>query len=301
MKEKFRSNKLRQNSAPYTYILPVFIFLIVFILVPFIFAVIKSFYRYNGGNVNEFIGLQNYIRLFTKDKLFWKSLGNMLYMFGGLIVVFPFPVIAAELIFNLKRRRLQDFYRTSMLIPMVVPLVVTVLVWKFIYYPGIGVFANVCKSLGVAGRNIPNLLGDAKLVKAAIIFIGFPWIHGLPFLITFAALQSIDTSVMEAAQIDGCSTIRRIFSIDLKMIKPQLKTLFILNAIALVQDYEKIFMLTQGGPQNASLVPGLHMYNASFVSGTGESLYGYSCAMAVVLFCISFIISAILMRSDNKE
>lgn len=301
MKRKFNPQKHRREMAPYLYILPVFLFLIIFILLPFVFAVEKSFYRYNGGNVNEFIGLQNYIRLFTNDKLFWKSILNMLYMFGGLIVVFPFPVIAAELIFNLRSRRLQNFFRTSMLIPMVVPLVVTVLVWKFIYYPGIGVFANICKALGMSGNSIPNLLGNAKLVKPAIIFIGFPWIHGLPFLITFAALQGIDTSVMEAAQIDGCGTLRRIFCIDIKLVKPQLKTLFILNVIALVQDYEKIFMLTQGGPQNASLVPGLHMYNASFVSGTGESLYGYSCAMAVVLFCLSFIVSVIMMRPDNKK
>lgn len=287
------------NSAkifPYLFILPVYIMLFLFVLKPFLFAIIKSFYEYDGIGTDNFIGFQNYIRLFTNDEKFWISLRNMLVFFAGLFVAFPFSVIAAELIFNLKSDRLQGVFRSLIIIPIVVPSVVIYLVWKFMYYPGIGAFANVCEALNIP---YPNFLGDVHWVKPSLIFMGFPWISGLNFLMSYAALQGIDGSLFEAAKIDGCKTFRRVFTIDIPLIIPQLKALFVLGIVGLMQGYEKMLIVTEGGPQNASLVPGLHMYNVAFKNS--PSMFGYACAMAVVLFIVTFALSTLTLKAKKGE
>lgn len=293
-------SKITGQVLPYIYILPIFLFLGFFIFRPFLFAISKSFYRYDGITLNEFIGLQNYFTLFFEDDKFWISMKNLLFFFlFGFLIAFQFPIIAAELIYNLKNNKLQYIFRSLFIIPIVVPLIVTVLVWKFMYYPSIGVFARILEAIGV---DTPNFLGSTAWVKPSIIMIGFPWVAGLPFLIIFAALQGIDTGILESSRIDGCSTFRRILKIDIPLIMPQLKALLALGIIAQIQDYEKILILTQGGPNNASLVPGLHMYNLAFPSGGGESMFGYSSSMAVVLFIITLFFTIISMRiNKNKD
>lgn len=286
---------------PYIYLLPAFIVLALFVLKPFWFAIEKSFYRYDGVQINEFIGLDNYKRLFT-DTVFYKSMGNMVFFMIFMVIKFTFPIIAAELIVNIQKERLQSKFQLAFTIPMVIPSVITLLVWKFFYYPGIGVFANILKLFGMSPLDIPLFLGDENLVKIFISMIGFPWIPGLEFLIAYAALKNIDKSLIEATVIDGCSKFKRVFYLDLPYIMPQIKTLLALCIIGCIQNYENIFILTQGGPNNASLVPGLYMYNVSFVpNGTSESLYGYACTMSLVLFAVSFILSAIVMRDKSEK
>lgn len=291
----------RHNLTPYFYIVPVFLMLILFVLKPFAFAVIKSFFRYDGALVNEYIGWDNYKRLFS-DTVFFKSLGNMLFFIIADTIKFLLPIIAAELCFNLKSVRKQNFYRTSLIIPMVIPSVITYLVWKFLYYPGIGVIASILTKCGVSPSSIPMFLGDTHWVKYSMAAIGFPWVAGINFLLTFAALQSLDTSMFEAAVIDGCPRWKRIIHIDIPCIASQLKTLYVLLFMGIVQNYESVLILTQGGPQNSSIVPGLYMYNVSFSpNGSSESLYGYSCAMAVVLFLICFFVSAFIIKEKKEE
>ncbi len=293
-------NKLKR-MVNYLYIIPVFVMLCLFVLKPFLFAVEKSFFRYNGAFVNEFIGIDNYKRMFT-DTLFWTSMKNMLFFALAMVIQFAFPIIAAELCFNLRTKLRQDFFRTSLIIPMVIPSVIIILVWKFLYYPGVGVISSLMSSLGVSQDKIPLFLGDTSWVKPAIAMIGFPWIAGIEFLLTFAALQGLDQSMFEASLIDGCPKWKRILYIDLPCIAPQLKVLFVLRFMGLVQNYENVLILTQGGPQNSSLVPGLYIYNVSFVpNGNSESLYGYACAMAVILFVICFAVTALVMREKKEE
>ena len=290
-----------KKFLPYIYLIPIFLILALFVLRPFWFAIEKSFYRYDGAKISEFIGLDNYTRLFT-DPLFYKSILNMIFFMALTVIKFSMPIVAAELIVNLKREKLHSKFQIAFTIPMVVPSVITMLVWKFMYYPGIGVFANLFKSFGMSPLDIPLFLGDESLVKFFIWLIGFPWIPGLEFLIVYAALKNIDKAQIEASIIDGCSTVKRIFCVDLPNIIPQIKTLLALSIIGLIQNYENIFILTQGGPNNASLVPGLYIYNVSFVpSGNSESLYGYACAMALVMFIISFIVSALIMREKKEK
>ena len=285
----------RKTIFPYLLIAPIFILLIMFSAWPLATAFIKSLYRYDALRINEFIGLDNYITLLFHDAAFWKSMKNLLVLFVGMNVAFCFPVIAAKLVCNVKGKKIQYIMRLVFITPMVVPSVVTMMLWKFIYYPQIGVIARICNYFNITA---PKLLGTPSTALIAVILIGFPWVSGLNFLVARAALQGIDNSVIEAAELDGAGKFKQFIKIELPMIKPQLKALYILAFIGQFQDYERFLILTNGGPKNSTLVPGLHMYHAAF-PGSGEAEYGYACAIAVVLFVMTIVLSKLLLR--NKE
>lgn len=293
---KKKKREYSKIIIPYLYVIPVFVFLIMFLLVPLITAFVKSFYNYNALNLNEFVGLQNYIRLFTKDEVFYKSLVNLIYLFIGMNFCFATPIIAAKLLNSVKNEKIQYALRTAYMLPIVVPSVVTLMIWKFIYYPQIGVLAKICSYLGKAS---PNLLGNPSTAILAIVLIGFPWISGMGFIIIYSALRDVDVSLLEAARLDGASEFRIFMSIELPAIMPQIKALYMLAIIGQFQDYERFLILTQGGPKNATMVPGMHMYNMAF-SSSGSSQYGYACAIAVVLFAATFVLTKLLMGGKKE-
>jgi len=278
------------------YIAPLFIFIALFLLMPFLTAIVKSFYRYDVLSINEFIGLENYKTLFFEDAKFRISIVNLLILMGGMVICFQMPILAAKLTQSLHSNRVQYVFRTIFLVPIAVPAVVTLLMWKFMYYPEIGVISNILSNFGM---KFPNVFGIERYTLPAIILIGFPWVSGLGYIIIYSALQSIDSSILESAKIDGSGGIRTFFKIEIPLIMPQIKVLFVLAIIGLIQDYERFLILTNGGPNNASLVPGLHMYKLAF--GDGESLYGYSSAIAVVLFVFTLIISVLIMKKRGDE
>lgn len=288
--------KFSKTLLPYLYIMPEFAILIVFLLVPLITAFVKSFYNYDGLGLNEFVGFKNYITLFTKDTVFSKSVINLLVLFVGMNICFIFPIVAAKQLNIITSERVQYVLRTVFMLPIVVPTVVTMMLWKFIYYPQIGVVAKICSYLGMAS---PDLLGNPKTALVASIIIGFPWISGLNFIIIYSALRGVDSSMLEAAKLDGASEMRIFLSIELPEVMPQIKSLYTIAVIGQFQSYEKYLILTQGGPNNATIIPGLHMYNMAF-SVDRASQYGYSCAIAVVLFVATFILSKILLGGEKE-
>ena len=199
--------------------------------------------------------------------------------------------MAAKLTLMVTKSRLQYLFRTLFIIPIAVPSVVTLLMWRFIYYPEVGVLSRI---LSVFNINMPNVLGVTGYVMPAIILIGFPWVAGIVYIIIYSAFQGVDTSLIEASEIDGANGWIVFFKIEIPLIMPQIKALLVLAVIGLVQDYERFLILTDGGPRNASLVPGLHMYHMGF--GNGDNQFGYACAIAVVLFIITLSVSVLLMR-----
>ncbi len=291
--------KLKKNNRKYynlLYILPLFAFMVAFMLMPFITGIVKSFYRYDAVSVNEFIGFQNYIDLFTKDSKFPIALKNMVFLLCAMVFCFGFSVMAAKLTLMVKNKKKQYLFRVLFFLPMALPSIVVVMMWKFLYYPEIGAFAHIFRWFGAT---FPNVLGTEKYVLWAIVLIGFPWISGFNYIIVTSALQSVDIGVIESAQIDGAGALKTFFKVELPLISPQIKTLLTLGVIGQIQEYERFLLLTNGGPNNASLVPGLHMYKMAFSSGNSQ--YGYACAIAVVLFIITLIISLIVMKRKKED
>ena len=291
---RVRYNK-REVTTAILFLLPTMILLLLFCYYPAFEAIKGSFYKWDGFNAPKYRGWQNYEKLF-KDDVFIRSLGNVLYWGGGSMVVsIVAPMIGALLIFNLYNKKSQYWYRVAFVLPMVVPAVVTIKIWTFIYEPNIGILNNMFRGIGLNGL-AKNWLGDPKLVIPSLIAVGFPWISGFNLLIYYAGLQNISQDVLEYAEIDGCSRWQRVLHIELPLIRGQIKLLLILGLINTLQNITTPLIMTNGGPGYDSYTPGLYMYFKAFRLGR----YGEAYTIATVMFVIIMLLTIISTRLRSE-
>lgn len=292
MKKKFSIKCLK----PYLFLLPVLSLLIVFKYIPFIMAIEKSFFNWNGSTMNVFVGLQNYIEAF-KDKMFLEGIRHaVIVMFVQVAITLTIPLLAAELLYAVKSSRIQYAVRTAFTFPMVVPGVVVILLWQWILNGDTGVLNNLLNSIGLENLAQP-WLGSTKTALGSILAIGFPWIGmatlgGMQFLIYFGALQSIPKDLFEAAQLEGITVWKRFLKIDIPMISSQLKLMATLVVISSLQVFESIYILTKGGPGTSTMVPAVYMYEQGFTYGR----MGYCSALGVLLFLLILILTFIMKK-----
>lgn len=295
MNTNHKYNRYHILSAVF-FLLPTAVLLIGFAYYPAVMAIVNSFTRWDGFNAPEFVGLSNYLELF-KDEVFRISFVNVFkWSLGSTVIAMTSPLIAAELIFSLKNKASQYWYRVAFVVPMVVPAIVIIQVWTFIYEPNIGILNKLLEALG-AGGIIQNWLGDSSWVIPSLIFIGFPWVSGLYLLIYYAGLQGIQPDVLEYARLDGCTGLRKILRIDLPLIMGQIKLVLVLNIINTLQNVTVPLLMTGGGPGYESYVPGLYMYFKAFQL----SDFGYATSIATVMFAVIFILTVISTRIRKNE
>jgi raffinose/stachyose/melibiose transport system permease protein len=287
---------LRRYLPIYLFLLPTFALLAVFTFYPILSAFWHAFFRRDGVN-SQFVGLRNFVEMFTIDRAFQASLPNVaLLTIFRTAVALTVPLFAAEVIFGLRSSRLAYTWRVLLVVPMVVPWVVLILVWLFVYDPQMGILNSVLIALGL-GDYTQLWLGDLRLALWCIAFFGFPWISGLNLLIYLAGLDSIPHELFDAAAIDGASRVRRVFNVDIPMIMGQLKLIFILTIITQLQNFQDVLIFTNGGPGQATMVPGLVLYHSAFF----YNKMGYASAIGVTLFVVIFFITMVNMRIIRSE
>lgn len=277
----------------YLFILPLMIGALGFCYYPALSGIFTSLFDWDGTGTKEFLGFGNYIELF-KDKIFTDSIGTMIILLVPRLLIGIFmPLLFAELIFNTRSKKMQSFYRVAVLLPMIAPGVVGMLIWQNIFEPSSGLFAKLMQMLGILKPGeIVDFLNDVNWVIPSIIILGFPWVNGTNILIYISGLTAVSGEVIEASELDGCGTWRRIFAIDLPLLLGQIRYFFIFGLIGLLQDYSIQIVLTNGGPGYSTYVPGWYMYKMAFTSGR----YGYACTIGTVLFAAIFIISLVAFK-----
>ncbi len=282
---------LRQKGSLYLFLLPTIVFLLIFMYYPAVTAVRLSFYQWDGFSPERWVGLSNFERLFTNSVML-SSINNMLILtLARILIVLTTPLIAAELVFHLLSDRWKYWYRVIFVIPLVVPDVVTYLIWQFIFNPSVGLANVLLNNLGLSFL-ANEWLGDHRTVLLSLALVGFPWIAGINFLIYLAGLQNISREVLDAAAVDGATGFRRFWLIDVRLIMGQIKLLLILSIIFSLQSFVLILIMTNGGPGYSSMVPGLLMYEAAFQDGR----FGYACAIGTAIFVVIFALTYINMR-----
>ncbi|MCB0063711.1 MAG: sugar ABC transporter permease [Caldilineaceae bacterium] len=282
---------IRQKGSLYLFLIPTIIFLLIFMYYPAYTAVRLSFYQWDGFGPERWVGLRNFERLFTNSVML-SSINNMLILtVARILIVLTTPLLAAELVFHLKSERWKYWYRVIFVIPLVVPDVVTYLIWQFIFNPSVGLANVLLNNLGLSFL-ANEWLGNHRTVLMSLALVGFPWIAGINFLIYLAGLQNISREVLDAASVDGATGFRRFWLIDLRLIMGQIKLLLILSIIFSLQAFVLILIMTNGGPGYSSMVPGLLMYEAAFQDGR----FGYACAIGTAIFVVIFILTYINMR-----
>jgi raffinose/stachyose/melibiose transport system permease protein len=279
-----------QIVAAAVFMLPTAVFVLGFCYYPAIRAIAGAFTKWDGFSDPKFVGVANFITLF-KDQIFQVSIRNVLYWAAGAIIIaMTAPFIAAELIFHLPSARTQYAYRVLFVLPIVVPSIVIILIWTFIYEPQFGLLNRLLSDVfGIPREIIPNWLGTSKWVIPSLLFMGFPWISGLNLLIYYSGLQDISGDVIEYAQLDGCVGLRRILRIDMPLVSGQIRLLLILSIIGTLQNLTVPLLMTRGGPGYDSYTPGLYMYYKAFQNGD----FGMGFTIATTMFIFIFILTLI--------
>ncbi|MFC7620354.1 carbohydrate ABC transporter permease [Microlunatus sp. GCM10028923] len=280
----------------YLGLLPTFAVLGLLQYYPAISGVVHSFFDWRPGFSSPFVGLENY-RTMISDDIWWRSFRNLGVIFvASVTVMWVFPLLAAELVISLRSERLQFLFRTLLIAPLAFPGVVTALVWSFIYDPNNGVLNRALQAIGLESL-VQNWVGDPRTALGSLLMMGFPWIASLPFLIFLTTLQNIPKEVFEAAALDGASRLRRIVAIDLPLLASQIRLLFFLATISVLQYGFAAYLVTGGGPDNATQVPVLRMIGVAFQGND----WGYATTLSTALFLITLILSGVVMAVRRKD
>lgn len=299
--------KARRQWRLYLFILPSLTAIAVFCYFPAFSAIYHSFFDWQGGNFKEFVGTANFKALWH-DAVFWKSLATVSVLIVANIIKMIPSIVMAVVIHRLASDRWQYWYRLLVVVPMIVPELVRLFIWKFFYDPTFGVLNQLLdilelKPLLVAldanvlhwdtfrqGMPVP-WLSDPHLIVPSIIFWGFPWIGAVGVLIFLAGLESINREVYETAELDGANGFQKFIYIEFPLILTQIRLMLILMVIGTIQGYglQLLLLGEDGGAGGAGMVPGLWMFNRAFTAGQ----FGYACAIGVILFFFILILTLI--------
>jgi raffinose/stachyose/melibiose transport system permease protein len=280
----------------YVALLPTLGLLGFFSYYPDINGLVHSFTNWEPGFSSPFVGLANY-RAMWHDSLWWQSFVHIGIIFlVAVTAMWAIPLAAAELVITLSRPSWRFFFRALLIAPLAFSPVIQVLTWQFIYDPNVGVLNHFLGSVGLHGLE-KNWLGDPNTALFALIFINFPWIASLPFLIFGAGLQNIPQEIFDAAAIDGAGRWRRFMVIDLPLLFRQIKLLFFLAIVFVLQYGFAAYIATQGGPNNATTVPVLRMIGVAFDADE----WGYAAALSTTLLVIMIVMSGLTLLGGRRR
>lgn len=286
----------RPSFLVFAMLIPGVCLVVLFNYIPIIQSFIYSLYKWSGGSKKTFLGFENYLNLF-QSSLFYTSLLNQLIvlMTRTFFMIIP-SLLVARLIFGLKTRPgWSNAFRLIFVIPVVIPPIVVLLIWQFLLDGEIGLINEVLKMLSLESLT-RAWLGDPKTALGSIIAIGFPWVQGTNMLIFLAGFLSIEETIWDSVLLEGVKPLYRFFTIDLPLILGQVKLIIVLTIIQLMQDFVGVMILTDGGPGNATIVPGLLLYKNAFA----YAKMGYANAIGVVMFVVILTLS-ILNSKIGKE
>lgn len=277
---------------------PALILLIVFLVVPFIMAIVLAFTDQrlipNPNLPTQFIGLRNFLRLIN-DEAFLRGLLNNFY-FVAIVVPLQTSLALALAIFINQKLRGMSIFRTVYFAPVVTAMTVVAIVWTFLYNPGEG-FINAFLQAISFGRIGPyNWLQNTKLVFPAIMLLSIWQGAGFQMVIYLAGLQEIPDELYEAAEVDGANKWQQFWSITLPQLRNTSIFVILSTTILAFKLFDQVQVMTRGGPQNASMTVMVHVVE----QGWGQLKVGYASAISIVFFIIVLGVS-LAQRTILKE
>ena len=277
----------------YGFIAPALGLLAIFFLLPTAAALVLSFTDFDVYAVADLgrlrmVGVANYSRL-LHDPRFWTALRNTVWF---VLVAGPVSIgvsLAAALLVDAKVVRGRALFRTVFFLPVVTTLVAVAVVWRYLYHPRLGLLNQV---LGLVGVPPTDWLGDPRFAMPALILLAVWKNFGFNMVVFIAGLQSIPERLYEAALLDGANAWQRFRHVTLRMLAPTTVFVALITMIGYFQLFAEPYVMTQGGPANATLSIVLFMYEQGFRWWN----LGYAAAIAVLLFVIMLAGTVLQLR-----
>lgn len=290
------TKKITDRITIIVFLLPSLILFSVFVVYPIFRSLYFSMFDWNGlGPATDFIGLDNFKRIMT-DKIFQKAVINNL-MIAGLSLIVQLPLSLAIAIMVGKDFPGRGLFRTIFFLPYVLSEVITAIIWMGLFNPNPDRgFINALLVL-IPGVEALSFLGDPSLVLFSI-FIVLSWKYfGLHMLLYMAGLQNIPHEIEEAAVIDGANRWQMLTNITIPLLGSTIRTTAYLSVLGSLQQFTLIWIMTKGGPVNASEVMATYMYRYGFV----RFWLGYGSAVAIVMLLIALIFSLVYRNLLQKQ
>ena len=278
-----------ESITGYFFVAPVVILILIFILYPAIQSIIISFNEWNGISEWKFVGLDNYIKMFTSNDQFYNSLKNSIIYsvfttMGTIMVGF---VLALLIDFKILFWRV---YRIIFFLPFILSIVVVSMVWLKIV-DKYGLLNKILESLHL--ENFQKIwLGDPTIAFIIIIFVCIWQYSSFPMLFILAGMQNIDEQLYEAAKIDGASFFRRVKSVTMPLLKNVFSVLIVMQLIFSFKVFDIIYVMTNGGPSGGTEVLGYLLYRSAFRLMD----FGSASVISVVMLIEAAILSLIYIR-----
>lgn len=287
----------RYDNVGIIFVLPAFIYMFVFVGYSIVQNIILSMQDVTAANLvrgtKNFVLFENYATLFHDD-IFLKSLGNTL-LYTVLCLIFQFLIGFALALFFSKRFALAKSIRGILLVPWMIPVTVTALMFKLLFATDIGVFNYILKSLHLIENNI-EWLTTPKTAMFALIFANV-WI-GIPFnmILISTGLTTIPKELYESASIDGANKLQSFLHITIPLLRPTIESVLILGFIYTFKVYDLVYVMTSGGPVNSTHMLSTYSYKLSF------EMFKYSkgSAVANVLLVILMIVGVFYIKATTK-
>ena len=290
---------LRENIEGYLFISPWILGMVLFALGPILASFGLAFTRWNLFTEPEYVGWANFQKL-AHDPLFYKSVFNTIYY---TVFAVPLGLVLALGLAMLVNHRLRgvNFFRTAFFLPNVVAGIAMLLLWKWLFDPNFGLinlfldWTGLMAVLEWIGLGRPQWISSRTGAMPGMIFMSI-WGLGGSMMIFLAGLQNIPRELIEAAELDGAGSWKRFRYVTLPLLTPTIFFLMMVGVIGSLQIFNQAYVMTQGGPAHATLFYVLYLFQTAFE----RFQMGYACAMALVLFIITLIVSLIQLAMGKK-
>ena len=296
-KKKLSGRKRDERVAAYIFVAPAVILLIAFLVVPMIYTVYFSGFKYQimRPDAMKFIGLENYQKLFS-DKNFWLALKNTVYF---TVIVVPCQCVLALALALLVSKKFRGVavFRTMYFAPQLTSMVVISVLWSVLYNanPNTGLINSILVSLGMSPI---KFLSDASTAMNSIIFMSAWQGAGYQMMIFLAGLQGIPRDQYEAASVDGATKFKQFLYITIPGLKGTIKYVIMITMIQAMKLFTQPYIMTQGGPKNSTKTLVYSIYTQGFQKGN----FGYACSIAAVFFvivvCMSMAMKKVTAATD---
>ncbi len=281
-------------------LLPMAIGFALFVLYPILWVIRWAWFNYDGYTTSIFIGFENFIRAFSRDPAFWRSLGNTMYIAViKLLIEIPLAMILASFLNGKIRGR--TVFRVSYFLPSVLSVAVVGLIFSIMFSSYNGIINALLRSLGFIRKNI-NFLGRRDNAFFVIILVSLWTSFGLNMIYFIMGYQNIPKELYECASIDGANVVQQFIHITVPMVAPVLQLVIMLSFLGTLRMTDLILVLTNGAPGGTTEVVMTYIFKYFFQYGEAmtRTQFGYASALAVITAIILAVITLIYLRMSRK-
>ena len=297
MKKLHSANKIQEILM----ITPMTIGFLLFSVYPIIWVLRWSFFKYNGYSEPVFVGLGNFIRVFSRDPAYWNSLKNT-FLIAGMKMIFEIPLALVLAVLLNNKIKGSSFFRVVFFLPSVFSIAVVGLIFSILFGAYNGIVNAILKNIGLITQNI-SWFSDKGHAMFVIILVSLWTTFGLKMIYFLMGLQNISKSLYECASIDGANEVQQFFYITMPLVAPILQLVLMLSVLGTMKMTDLILVLTNGAPGGSTEVVMTYIFKYFFSYGESAAMevqFGYASSMAVVTAVILGIVTLIYLKVSKK-